>query len=185
MQEHGTCKTGIISGPSAIHFPKRSRVRKEKLTMSVKPIPDGYHSVTPYLVMKDATSALDFYRTAFGAKELFRMDAPGGRIGHAEMLIGDSHIMLADEAPEMGAHAPGEHGAGVSLLLYVEDADAVFARSVSAGATELRPMKNQFYGDRSGMIRDPFGHTWSIATHVEDVSPEEMDRRAKEAMSGS
>ena len=143
-----------------------------------KPIPDGYHSVTPYLIIKGATAALDYYTRAFGAVELFRMPAPEGKIGHAEIKIGDSPIMLADEAPEMGYKSPQSLGGSpVSIMIYVEDVDTVFNRAIAAGGKEQRPVKDQFYGDRSGTITDPFGHIWTIATHKEDVSPEEMQRR--------
>lgn len=153
--------------------------------MTVRPIPDGYHSITPYLVLKNASAALDFYGRAFGAKELFRIPAPGDKIGHAEMQIADSIVMLADEHPEGGHFGPETFGGTpVSLLLYVEDVDGVFRRALDAGATELQPVSNKFYGDRSGMLRDPFGHIWSIATHVEDVSPEEMTRRMNEMEGG-
>jgi PhnB protein len=142
-----------------------------------KAIPDGYHTLTPYLVVKGAAKALEFYGRAFGAKELFRMPM-GDRIGHAEMKIGSSAFMLADESPEMGAVAPSGDARGpVSFLLYTEDCDAMFKQVIAAGAKELRPLRNEFYGDRTGMLMDPFGHTWSIATHIEDVSPEEMQRR--------
>ena len=148
----------------------------------VKPIPEGYHSITPYLIIRGAAKALDFYKQAFGAIELFRMDSPDGRIGHAEIKIGDSPIMLADEHPEMGARSPESWGGSpVSLMLYVEDVDRVFAQAVEAGATVERPLADQFYGDRTGGLKDPFGHNWYVATHIEDVSPEEMARRAEEA----
>lgn len=148
--------------------------------MSVNPIPEGYHSVTPYLIIKGAARALEFYRDAFGATELLRMDAPGGMIGHAEIRIGDSMIMLADEAPEMGYVSPETlGGTPVSLMLYVEDVDSMFPRAIAAGARETRPLEDQFYGDRSGTLSDPFGHVWTIATHREDVSPDEMQRRMK------
>jgi PhnB protein len=151
--------------------------------MTVKPIPEGYHSVTPYLVAKNASAAIDFYKKAFGAQELFRMEAPGGKIGHAEIKIGDSILMIADEHPEMGHVGPETlGGSGVGLMIYLEDVDTVFARAIDAGATAMRPLENQFYGDRSGSVKDPFGHTWMIATHVEDVAPDEMARRAEEAM---
>ena len=151
--------------------------------MAVKPVPDGYHTVTPYLIVKGAARALDFYKQAIGATELFRMDAPGGRIGHAEIRIGDSPIMLADEHPEIGALSPQSRGGtSVSILLYVEDADKLTEQAVAAGATVLRPIQNQFYGDRSASRVDPFGHHWHIATHVEDVPMDEMRKRAEAAM---
>ncbi len=151
--------------------------------MSVKPIPDGYHTVTPYLIIKGAVKALDFYRRAFGAKELFRMSDPNGRIGHAEIRIGDSCIMLADEMPEMNHRSPQSlGGTPVGILLYVEDVDAQFATAITAGGTETRPVRDQFYGDRSGTLTDPFGHVWTIATHKEDVSHEEMTRRIEALM---
>ena len=145
----------------------------------VKPIPDGYHSVTPYLIVRGGVAAIDFYKKAFGAVELFRMDGPGGKIGHAEIRIGDSPIMLADEHPEIGAKSPQMIGGSpVSIMLYVEDVDAVVAQAVAAGAKVVRPVADQFYGDRSGGLEDPFGHSWYVATHKEDVSMEEMHRRA-------
>ena len=145
-----------------------------------KPIPEGYHSVTPYLIIKGATEAIDFYKKAFGATELFRMPAPGGKIGHAEIKIGDSPIMLADESPEMGYKSPKSLGGSpISIMIYVVDVDTVFKRAIAAGGKEQRPVKDQFYGDRSGTLEDPFGHVWHVATHKEDVSPEEMERRVK------
>ncbi len=147
---------------------------------SVKPIPEGYHSVTPYLIIRGAAKALAFYKLAFGATENLRMEAPDGRISHAEILIGDSTLMLADEHPEIGAKSPESWGGSpVSLMLYVENVDQVFAQAVKAGAAVERPLADQFYGDRTGGLKDPFGHVWYVATHIEDVSPEEMDRRAK------
>ena len=144
-------------------------------------IPEGYHSVTPYLVVEGAAKAIDFYKRAFGATEVMRMEDPNGRIGHAEIQIGDSHIMLADEYPEMGYRGPQSlGGAAVSLMVYVDDVDSVFKRALGAGAQEAQPLKDQFYGDRSGTLKDPFGHVWTIATHVEDVPPDEMRRRAQE-----
>jgi len=154
--------------------------------MAVKPIPDGYHSVTPYLILDNATSALEFYKKAFGAVEEVRMPAPGGRIGHAEIRIGDSVIMLADESPEMGARSARTLGGSpISLLVYVEDVDARVAQAVAAGAKLTRPIADQFYGDRTGGIDDPFGYHWYIATHVEDVPPDELERRAAKAMAGA
>lgn len=149
---------------------------------AVKPIPEGYHSLTPYLIVKGGARAIDFYREAFGAKELFRMAQPDGRIGHAELQIGDSKVMLADEHPEMGARSPQSVGGSpVTLHLYVPDVDATVARAVAAGAKVTRPVENQFYGDRSGGLTDPFGHLWYVSTHVEDVPPDELEARAKKA----
>jgi PhnB protein len=150
--------------------------------MAVKPIPDGYHSVTPYLIIKGASDAIEFYKKAFGATELFRFPAPDGKIGHAEIKIGDSPIMLADEYPEMGYKSPSSWGGtAVSLMIYVDDVDAVYQQAIAAGGKKQRPVSDQFYGDRSGTLEDPFGHVWHIATHKEDVSMEEMQRRAKAA----
>ena len=150
----------------------------------VKPIPDGYSSVTPYLIFEDAKSAIDFYTKAFGAKELYRMPM-GNRIAHAEIQIGNSRIMLADEAPQMDAYGPEHHnGSPVSLMLYVDDVDTFTKGVVAAGAKVLRPVKNQFYGDRTGTFLDPFGYKWTIGTHVEDVSPEEMESRMATATVG-
>ena len=151
----------------------------------VKPIPDGYHRVTPYLVMTGAAGAIEFYKKVFGATELLRFPAPDGRIGHAEIRIGDTTVMLADEHPEIGARGPKAFGGSpISLLLYVEDVDRTVDRAVAAGAKLLRPVADQFYGDRTGGIEDPFGHQWYVATHVEDVSPEEMRKRS-EAMAAA
>jgi PhnB protein len=144
----------------------------------VRPIPEGYHSLTPYLYVSDGKAAIEFYKRAFGARELLRMDGPDGKIGHAELRIGDSVIMLADEHPQMGALSPKTVGGSPSsLLLYVENVDQVFDRAVKEGATVLRPVANQFYGDRSGGLKDPFGHQWYVSTHVEDVPPEELKKR--------
>jgi PhnB protein len=152
------------------------------MASKVRPVPEGYHNITPYLIVRGGAAAIDFYRKAFGATELMRMPAPGGKIGHAELMFGDSHVMLADEVPEMGYLAPQSPGGSpVSLLLYVEDVDRTVERAVAAGAKLVRPVKDQFYGDRSGTLHDPSGHTWTIATHVEDVPPEEMEKRAAAA----
>ena len=149
--------------------------------MAVKPIPEGYHSLTPYLVVDGAARAIDYYKSVFGAAERMRMDAPGGKIGHAELQIGDSVLMLADEHPEQGFRGPRSIGGSpASVLLYVENVDDVFKRALAGGAKQLKPLQDQFYGDRMGTIEDPFGHIWNLATHVEDVPPEEMARRVEE-----
>jgi PhnB protein len=153
--------------------------------MAVKPIPDGYPRVSPYLVVDGAQKAIEFYATVLGATERMRMPGPDGRLGHAEIEVGDSIIMLADEYPDMGAKAPAAYGGSpVSVMVYVEDVDATVNRATEAGATVVRPLENQFYGDRSATFDDPFGHRWTIATHVEDVSPEEMGRRMAEMSQG-
>ncbi|MGO9803490.1 MAG: VOC family protein [Steroidobacteraceae bacterium] len=146
--------------------------------MTTKAIPDGYHSATPYLIVKGAAAAIAFYKDALGATELFRMADADGRVGHAEIRIGDSVIMLADEHPNMGYRSPSSlGGSSVGIMLYVEHVDAMFARAIERGAKLQRAVADQFYGDRSGTLEDPFGHVWTIATHVEDVSPEEIERR--------
>lgn len=148
--------------------------------MPVQPVPAGYHAVTPYLIVRGAARAIDFYKHAFGAAEVLRLDEPGagGRVMHAEIQVGDSRIMLADEFPAMGAVGPESlGGTSVGLLLYVADVDAQFARAVAAGGKVVRPVADQFYGDRAGTLLDPFGHKWTLATHTEDVSTEEMNRR--------
>lgn len=151
--------------------------------MAVKPIPEGYHSVTPYLAVDDAAEAIEYYKKAFGAKERARMEAPGGKIGHAELEIGDSLVMLSDPFPQASTRPPKElGGTSVSVFMYVEDVDAVVQQAVDAGATVTMEVADQFWGDRFGSLRDPFGHLWSLATHVEDVPPEEMAERAKAAM---
>ena len=148
--------------------------------MTVHHTPDGYHSVTPYLIVDDAAKALDFYREAFGATELFRLPM-GEKIGHAEVRIGNSHVMLADEFPDMDALGPKSRGgATASFMIYVPDADAAHAQAVKAGAHELKPVTLEFWGDRIGTVTDPFGHKWSLATHVEDVPPQEIERRMQE-----
>ena len=146
--------------------------------MSVQPIPAGYHSVTPYIIVDDAQAAIECYKNAFGATEVIRLAAPDGTIVHAEVKVGDSHVMLAGEHPEFGAISPKTLGGSpVSLMIYCEDADAMFQQALSAGGREKRPIQDQFYGDRSGIVEDPFGHSWSIATHVEDLTQEEIDSR--------
>lgn len=141
----------------------------------VKPIPDGYHSLTPYLIIDGASEAMEYYKKAFGAVELFRMEHEG-KIGHAEMKIGDSPLMLADEMPQYkGPKSLG--GTPVSLMIYVEDVDTIYPQAIAAGGTEVKPLQDQFYGDRSGTLTDPFGHIWTVATHKEDVSSEEIEKR--------
>jgi PhnB protein len=151
--------------------------------MAVQPIPEGYHSVTPYLIVKGASSAIEFYQKAFGATEFMRLDGPGGSVAHAEIQIGDSRIMLADECAEMNAHAPSAPGkSGVGICLYVENVDEIVQQAIDAGAKVQRPLADQFYGDRSATLEDPFGHVWTVATHIEDVPPEEIDRRMEAMM---
>jgi PhnB protein len=148
-----------------------------------KPVPDGYHTATPYLIVDGAADAIEFYKKAFGATEVMRMADPNGRVGHAEIRIGSSPIMIADEFPKMNARSPRAFGGSpISIHLYVADADATADRAVAAGAKVLRPVKDQFYGDRTGSIEDPFGHVWHVATHVEDIPPEELRRRAEAHM---
>jgi PhnB protein len=159
---------------------KKPALRKpvSKKPAKVKPIPDGYHSATPYLIIDGAARAIDYYKRAFGAKELMRIPAPGDKIGHAEIKIGDSVIMLADEHPEMDARSPTHYGGSpISLMIYLEDVDRRFQRAIAAGGTETRPVTDQFYGDRSGTLKDPFGHSWHLSTHKEDVSMKELNRR--------
>jgi PhnB protein len=151
----------------------------------VKPIPDNYPRVTPYLTVAGGADAIDFYVTVFGAKERGRMSAPGGKIGHAELEIGDSMIMLSDEFPEMGGKSPTTIGGSpVTVMVYVEDVDAVFEKALDNGGTAISKVEDQFYGDRSGTFEDPWGHKWHVASHVEDVPPDEMERRAAAAMGG-
>jgi len=146
--------------------------------MAVKPIPDGYPRVSPYLIVDGAAKAIDFYTTVLGANERMRMGGPDGKVGHAELVLGDSLIMLADEFPDMGAAGPKKVGGSpVTINVYVEDADATFKRAIDNGAKELRAVEDKFYGDRGGEFEDPFGHKWSVQTHIEDVSPEEMQKR--------
>jgi PhnB protein len=152
---------------------------------TVKPIPDGYPRVIPYLSVQGAEAAIDFYTTVLGAKERMRMPGPQGKVGHAELEMGDSVVMLAEASPEMGGRTPKDlGGTPVTVMLYVEDVDDVFRRAIQAGATEERKVEDQFYGDRAGQFTDPFGHKWFVATHVEDVPPEEMQKRMQSAMGG-
>jgi PhnB protein len=151
--------------------------------MAVKPIPEGYRTVTPYLALDDAAEAIEYYKKAFGAKERGRMDAPGGKIGHAELEIGDSLVMLSDALPQFTTRSPRElGGTTANVFLYVEDVDAVVEQAVDAGGSIEMEVADQFWGDRFGVVQDPFGHLWSISTHVEDVPPEEMAERAKAAL---
>jgi PhnB protein len=150
--------------------------------MAVKPIPEGYHTVTPYLICKGAAAAIEYYKKAFGATEVMRYGGPDGQIGHAEIKLGDSVIMLADEFPDMKALSPSTiGGTPVSIMLYLADVDAVFERALAAGGKQIHPLEDKFYGDRTGTLVDPFGHMWTIATHKEDVPPEEMKRREEAA----
>jgi len=151
--------------------------------MAAQPIPDGYHTVSPYLAVDDAEKAIEYYTKAFGAKETVRMDGPDGRIGHAELKIGDSLVMLSDPFPQASTTPPKElGGTSSSIFMYVEDVDAVVQKAVDAGATVTMEVEDQFWGDRFGSITDPFGHNWSIATHVEDLTPEEIEERGKAAL---
>jgi PhnB protein len=151
--------------------------------MATKPIPEGYHTVSPYLAVEDAARAIEYYAKAFGAKEVVHMDSPDGKVGHAELEIGDSRVMLSDPFPQSSTRSPKElGGTSVSVFMYVEDVDALVKQAVDAGATVTMEVADQFWGDRFGTITDPFGHVWNIATHVEDVPPEEMAERAKAAM---
>ncbi len=151
----------------------------------VKPIPDGYPRVTPYLHVDGAAEAIEFYKNVFGARERMQMPAPGGKIGHAEIEIGDSLVMLADEFPDMGIRGPSAYGGSpVMISVYVEDVDATYRRALDAGAKSIRELEVQFYGDRTAQFEDPFGHRWHIAQHVEDVPPDEMAKRAEQAMGG-
>jgi PhnB protein len=145
--------------------------------MPVKPIPDGYHSITPYLVCKGAAKAIEYYKNAFGAKETVRMPGPEGRIMHAEVQIGDSMVMLSDENPDRGAVAPSGRGRSMSVMLYTDNVDSVFKRAVDLGAKSIQEPTDMFWGDRMGNLEDPFGHQWALATHKEDVTPDEMQKR--------
>ena len=152
------------------------------MSKKVSPIPEGYHSITPYLIIKGAAQAIEYYKDVFGAVEVFRMDQPDGKVGHAELKIGDSRIMLADEKTNMGVGHSSAASIGaspVSLYLYIPNVDGVVERAVAAGAKLVKPVQDQFYGDRSGFIQDPYGHLWCVATHVEDVAPQELEERMK------
>ena len=154
--------------------------------MAVTPVPAGYHTVTPYLIVSGAARAIEFYKKAFSATEVLRLQSPDGKVGHAEVKIGDCHVMLADEYPEMGAKSPQSIGATpVGFCIYVPDCDALFAQAIEAGGKVERPLADQFYGDRSGTLIDPFGHKWTIATHIEDVPQKEIERRFTAMMTKS
>ncbi|CAM3993033.1 hypothetical protein CCOS865_04632 [Pseudomonas reidholzensis] len=155
--------------------------------MPAKPIPEGQHSITPYLGIKDAGKAIEFYKQAFGAIEMFRLDGPDGRVGHAELKIGDSSLMLAEPCGESGGLTASQslNGVAVGLHLYVEDCDKVYAQAIAAGASQVSPLKDQFYGDRSGTVKDPFGNLWFVSTHKEDLSPEEIRARAAQMFAGN
>jgi PhnB protein len=167
----------LREGGESIHLKEGN-----KMASRVKEIPKGYHTVTPYLTVSDCARAIDFYKQAFGAKELLRLDGPDGKIAHAEMKIGDSIIMLSDEMPGWGRSPQSLGGTAVDIMLYVEDVDRVFKQAVTAGAKVTMPVDNMFWGDRYARVMDPFGHSWSLATHKEDVPPEELRKRAQAAM---
>lgn len=153
--------------------------------MAVQPIPEGYPQVMPYLSIQGASEAIDFYSKVFGFTEIVRMGGPDGKVGHAELKLGESVIMLSDEMPDMGNKSPKTIGGSpVTIALYIEDVDSVYKRAIDAGAKEVSPLENQFYGDRSGQFEDPFGHRWNVSSHIEDVSPEEMEKRMNEMMQG-
>ena len=154
--------------------------------MAVKPIPEGQHSITPYLAIADAAKAIAFYKQAFGAIEMFRLEGPGGRVGHAELRIGDSSLMLADPCDMEGGLRASQSlaDASVGLHLYVEDSDRVYAQAIAAGASQVHPVSDQFYGDRSGTLKDPFGNLWFVSTHKEDLSPEQIRARAAKLFGG-
>ena len=180
-------KTASHAGIQSVccNLNSQNQSNKEKIMSKVSHIPQGHNTVTPYLIIKGAAQAIEYYKNVFGATEVMRMEQPGGKIAHAELKIGDSHIMLADENPSMGLGHTSAVTIGsspVSLYVYLPDVDKVVERAVSAGAKILKPIQDQFYGDRSGFIQDPFGHLWGVATHVEDVSPAEMAERAKKVM---
>ncbi|SRR5579883_9455 len=164
---------------SALRKPKRKLTKKPTTKKKISPIQKGYHSITPYLIVNNAAQAIDFYKTVFNAKEAMRMEH-GGKISHAELKIGDSKIMLADEHPELDANSPEVYGGTpISIHLYVKNVDAIVEQAVAAGARIVRPVENMFYGDRSGTVVDPFGHKWHISTHVENVSPAKIKKRAE------
>lgn len=172
-------KPAVLKSKLKKKLPKKAAVKRK--AKKVLPIPKGYHSVIPYLFVSNAKKAIEFYKKAFGAKEMMRMEQPAGKIGHAELKIGDARIMLSDECLEMNARSPEKFGGSpVSIHLYIKDVDGVVKRAVSAGATLVRPVETMFYGDRSGAIADPYGHMWFVSTHVEDVTPAKVKKRAAE-----
>ncbi|HEV2949102.1 MAG TPA: VOC family protein [Gemmataceae bacterium] len=178
-------KVKVKSKPKKAKTKVKVRAKKAKpaASMSKPGVPAGFSTVTPHLVVRDAAQAIEFYKKAFGAKETVRMPGPGGKILHAEIKIGDSHLFLADEMPEWGSKSPLMlGGTGTTISLYVEDADAVFNRAVAAGAQVKMPLADQFWGDRYGKLGDPYGHEWAVATHLEDLSPAEMKKRQEVAM---
>jgi PhnB protein len=177
---------GKTARPAARKTASKTARKPAARKKAVKAIPDGYSSVTPYLYIKNAGRAIDFYKRAFGATELVRLGDPSGTVGHAELKIGNAVVMMADEFLDRGHQSPSTlGGTSGSILLYVTDVDATFAQAIRAGAKEVQPVTDQFYGDRSGFIEDPFGHRWTLATHTEDVSPAEMERRMKAFEQGS
>lgn len=156
------------------------------MTNKVSAIPEGYRTITPYLIVNNASEAIEFYKKAFGAIEIMRVQHGSEKVGHAEMQIGDSKFMLADEYPDMNARSPKSFGGSpVGIHLYMEDVDSVINQAVAAGAKLIRPVENAFYGDRCGAVEDPYGHQWHVATHIEDVPHDELEKRAKEAMCGN
>jgi PhnB protein len=184
-QEEGKTVTGGIAFARDRREHRRTPQSEGPVMAGVKPIPDGYPRLNPYLIVDGAAKAIEFYQAVFGARERSRLGAPGGKIGHAELEIGDSLIMIADEFPSMDAFGPAKFGGSpIGLHIYVADVDAVASKAVAAGGKLVRPVQNQFYGDRSGTIEDPFGHRWHVATHVEDVTEDEIARRAAELAKG-
>ena len=172
-------------GRTAVAAKRGSTARRAAPKKKVSPVPAGYHTVTPYLVCRNASEAIEFYKKAFGAKEKMRMAGPDGKVAHAEIRIGDSHVMLGDEAPEFGARAPQTVGGSpVHIFLYLPNVDKVFAQATAAGATAEMPPTDMFWGDRYCKLSDPFGHKWNMATHIEDMTPKEMARRGAQASGG-
>jgi PhnB protein len=181
LLRYGTAATSLRSAKRPSRFEKE----EEPMPNKVKPIPEGHRTVTPYLAIKNAAKALEFYKRAFGASESYKLMMPDGRLGHAEIRLGDSIVMLSDEFPEFGGKAPETLGGSpVSIHLYVEDVDKFFEKALAAGAKERKPVMDQFYGDRSGQLEDPFGHLWWVATHKENVAPAEIEKRAHAMFAG-